>query len=110
DTVGARVGAIPEIGDSAEVKPVLNSAQKGGTYTQFRVQCKSLGPQVSVAEVTPRIQTGLSDLLLEKAIHVGVTPAADGTNAKVEAQLLFTKPPTEAETKTALESAGLTDV
>src|SRR5262249_52827599 len=111
DTMRARVGAIPGIGETAEVKPVLNSGQSGGTFTQFRAQFKTLSKESGVGagtELRPVIQNELKDILQTQAIRVDLK--AEGDTSRADVQLFFEKPPTEAEAKTCLETAGLTDV
>jgi SecD/SecF fusion protein len=110
DLLRERVAAIPEIGASAEVKPVLNSAGEGG-YTQFRASFKSLGADGSVArgeELRPRIQESLKDILLQDPVRI--TLRAEGEGARADVGLFFAKPATEAEVRTALEGAGLKDL
>lgn len=110
DTVRARVGRIPGIGDSAEVKPVLNSATGEGVYTQFRVSFKTLGETTGVVrgeEQRTVIQEQLADLLLDNPIHI--TLRGEEQAARADVELLFAKAPNETEVKTALEAAGLKD-
>ncbi len=109
DTLRARVAAIPGIGESAEVKPILNSSKDGG-YTQFRVQFKTVGAETAVGrgeELRPVIQEALKDLLLAEPIQLTLRPGAD--QARVEGQLYFETQPSEAEAKVCLEAAGLKD-
>jgi SecD/SecF fusion protein len=109
DTMRAHVAAIPGIGATAEVKPLLNSAQQGGTYTQFRLQFKKTrDAALQGEELVPQIQEALADVLLADPIRVTLTPAGD--TARIEAELLFAEPPTEVEAEAALEAAGFRDV
>ena len=111
DTMRARVAAIERIGESAEVKPVLNSAKEGGTFTQFRAQFKTTSKESGVGEGTslrPKIQDALKDILLADAVQVRMS--AEGDAARAEVELYFQKAPTEAEVKTTLEGLGLKDV
>jgi SecD/SecF fusion protein len=109
DTMRSRVAVIPEIGRTAEVKPVLNSAQGTGAYTQFRVQFKTVTETVERGDdLTAPIHEALADLLLTDPIRVAVGP--DGTSDRVDVELFFVVPPTEVEAEAALEAAGLSDV
>lgn len=109
-TLRERVAAIPDIGETAEVKPVLNSATGGG-YTQFRVSFKTISDETGVGrgeEMRPIIEAELADLLLEKPIQVSLKPGDQAVQAEIE--LFFESGPTETEAKAALEAAGLRDV
>jgi SecD/SecF fusion protein len=109
DTLRKRVAAIPGIGETAEVKPVLNSEEGNGTYTEFRAQFKTVSKESGVGEGTelrPVIQEQLKDILQTQAIQA--TLSADG--ARAELQLFFEKPPTPDQAKACLEAAGLSDV
>jgi SecD/SecF fusion protein len=111
DTLRARVAAIPDLGESAEVKPVLNSAAEGGAYTQFRISFKTTSQDTGVGrgeELRPVIEAALADILLQKPIDASLTPGDQAQQVAVE--LFFVKGPTEVEAKTALEGAGLKDV
>jgi len=111
DKMRARVHDIPVIGETSEVKPVLNSSQPGGTFTQFRAQFKTVSKESGVGagtELRPVIENALRDILQSQPIQVTLKAADE--NARADVQLFFEKPPTEAEAKTCLESAGLRDV
>jgi len=111
DTLRARVGQIPGIGESAEVKPVLNSGADGG-YTQFRVSFKTTSEETGVGrgeELRPVIEQELKDILLDQPIQVALASGGDGA-AKADIELFFEVPPTDVQTKTALEGAGLRNV
>jgi SecD/SecF fusion protein len=110
DTMRARVAAIPDLGESSEVKPVLNTGSNG-SFTQFRAQFKTVSEKSGVGagvELRPKIEEALKDLLQTQPIQVVLKPEGEGAHADL--QLYFEKPPTEAEAKTGLESAGFKDV
>jgi SecD/SecF fusion protein len=111
ETMRARVAQIPEIGESAEVKTVLSSGQGEGTFTQFRLQFKTVGQAGEVDlgnELRPVVQAALADLLLESPVQVALSESGESSQAEVE--LYFQRPPDEAAVRAALEGVGLKDV
>src|SRR5262245_40477804 len=80
DTMRSRVAAIPDIGDTAEVKPVLNSEVGKNTYTQFRAQFKTITKESGVGagtELRPVIENELKDILQSQPIQVALRPEGD---------------------------------
>jgi preprotein translocase SecF subunit len=110
ETMRARVAAIPEIGESAEVKTVLTSRQGEEAFTQFRIQFKKLLKEgVDLGnELRPLLAASLSDLLLEDPVQVTLRP--DGESTRADVALYFETPPDEATTRSVLESVGLRDL
>ncbi|HEX6884452.1 MAG TPA: protein translocase subunit SecD [Planctomycetota bacterium] len=111
DTLRTRVAQIPGIGDSAEVKTVLNTGQGDGTFTKFRLQFKTLAGSSEVdlgKEMRPILQAALKDLLLESPVQVALSDV--GEDSRADVQLYFKDPPEEGALRSALEQVGLRDV
>ncbi len=110
DSVRARVAAIPGIGESADVKAVLNSA-RGGGFTLFRVTFKEgQGGQKIGADADTRalLRKELQGLLLQDPVQVDL--GEEASPPKVELTLLFEEGHPTADIQKKLEEIGLSDV
>ncbi len=110
DAVRTRVAAIPGIGESADVKAVLNSARDGG-FTLFRLTFKEgQGEQRIGADADMRtvLRSELQGFLLQDPVQVVVSEEASAS--PVELALLFEEGHPTADLQKALEGIGLSDV
>ncbi len=111
DTIRAAVRGIAAggIGESGEVRPVLNSEQEDGKYTQFRVTFKTVGDEIAEGEsLRPQLQEGLKDILLDDPIQVNAKE--EGGVAKVDGRLYFQDVHPEADIAARLGEVGLNEV
>jgi len=111
DRIRQLVGAIQAggIGQSAEVRSVLNSEQEGG-FTQFRIQFKTVQEGTAVGEgesLRPELRKALGEVLLQDPIQLTLNEQAD--KAQVTGLIYFEKLHPEPDVAARLEAAGLRD-
>jgi SecD/SecF fusion protein len=107
-TFRQRVEAIPGIGESADVKAILNSGT-GGKYSLFRVTFKNQ-PGTNLDEggdVRSLLQRELAGLLFQDPIQVELQQGGTGP---VEVRMLFDRGHPTADVQKQLESVGITNV
>ncbi len=113
DTIRDKVAGIAQagIGESAEVRPVLNAEQETGTYTRFRITFKTVSEESRIGqgeELRPVLKQELSELLLAEPIQARVSDETGAGRAEVD--LYFEEVHPEADVSERLEAAGLKDV
>ena len=107
DVIRDRVAAIDgPIGESAEVKPILDSGSDGA-YKEFRVTVKKAGDAdlSEAGNIRGVLQNALSELLLQDAIDVSVVEQGDSEQATVS--LFFEEGHPAADIAARLATIGL---
>ncbi len=108
DVLRKRMSEIPTIGESAEVKPIIES-KDGDRYTEFRAIFKSEGSDTDETEELQRrfestLKAELADLLLENPIQVSLSDKGATSEAKIG--LLFQSAHPTADLEDVLRAAG----
>jgi SecD/SecF fusion protein len=113
DTLARLVHEIPgTIGESAQVREILDSGSKATGYRQFVVQCKLSGEEEEATGTTSeqtgekQIRDALAPVLQKDPVQVEVS--ADGTTASGE--ILFEAGHSTEDIRAALEKIGLAEV
>ncbi len=103
-----RIEDIPGLGESADVKAVLNSG-KEGRYSLFRVTFKNqAGASIGESgDMRSLLQRELAGLLFEEPIQVRLTSA--GAMEDVETVILFEEGHPTADIQKQLEAIGITN-
>ena len=98
------------IGETGEVRPILNSEQEDGKFTQFRVNFKDIqagagGDQDETLK--PVLREALKDLLLAEPIQVDLVE--EGNVSRAQVSLYFHDIHPEGEVNEKLKACGLID-
>lgn len=101
------------IGESAQVRQVLDSGSRDVGYTQFVIICKLSGEEgadedTSVKTGEKQIRDALGPILQKDPVQVAIAPAGDAATASGELYLERTHP--AADVSAALARAGLAEV
>ncbi len=110
DSMRERVASIAEIGDSVEVKPILNSSAEGG-YTGFRAVFKAAGNEDEAgleSDIEKLLETQLSDVLLANPLSIELE--GEGATAQARMTLILQDNHSSDDLVARLEQAGLRDV
>ncbi|HED65997.1 MAG TPA: protein translocase subunit SecD [Planctomycetes bacterium] len=108
DLIREKIKAIPVIGESADVKSIIESAEGDG-YTMFRATFKTADGSGDIAkdsDVRALLTDALEGILLERAVQVELDNP-DGGSPTANVTLLFAQPHPTADIAAVVEKAGL---